>query len=267
MNTSGIEIRETRDEDIDSLIDMFAADGNPHGWSRAKWEYYYRQFPCDAFPIKKTISIIAVETDTQTVVGHFGAVPSQISDMPTMSTTHVMLAPAARGGTTLLKLAQAVASEAQNLGARMLCVFANARFSIVAERLLKWKLLGHLHYKNIAEIDTTAFQDSFRFQAPEAWAQWKFGNTNPAQISVYDKGGETYHQTLKVLKDGHYTAQAYDARWLNVWEPHSEPSDWSQPFVIHPLDDDLPPSVFDITNWHIEMADSDTFEPYKPWQS
>ena len=148
----------------------------------------------------------------------------------------------------------------------MLCVFANARFSIIAERLLKWKLLGHLHFETVKQIDTATFNGQYRFQAPHDWALWKFGNDDDIEIVPYTKDDQVYHQTLKVLKDGQYNAGDHGVDAFNIWVPHHEKSDWSQPFVIHPLSNDLPESVFDITNWCIEMADSDTFEPYKPWQ-
>ena len=64
-------------------------------------------------------------------------------------------------------------------------------------------------------------------------------------------------------------ADAFGVSTLNLWHPDrtlvTETQDWIQPFVFMPLVDDLPSELFDLRNWYVEMGDSDTFEPYKPW--
>lgn len=56
---------------------------------------------------------------------------------------------------------------------------------------------------------------------------------------------------------------------INLWHPdsYSEKADgeWiGSRFSSHPSGD-LPDGLLDIHHWYIEMGDSDTIEPFRPW--
>ncbi len=260
-----IEIRRATDADAPAVVDMLAEHWAEHGWSLGKYRHYYRDYP-EGPPI----SMIAVDTAARRPVAHFGVLPIRISGIPAGLILQVLVRQSHRRGNTLVELARASEGEARRTGARLLVGFANARFAKVAERFLRWRILGYLGFSDTEAIELEPHRHRYHFEYGDAWYRWKFGHDARIYVKPYEKDGATYHQLLKTRDFPRVEANTLGAPRLNLWRPEEhlvEPTgEWSQPLVLVPLAPGLPEDLAEFSRWYVEMGDSDTFEPHQPWR-
>jgi hypothetical protein len=257
-----IELRRTTEADVPGTIAMLHEHWSVQGWGSGKYNHYYRDYPEG-----ETISAIAVED--QKPVAHFGVLPIRVSGIEAGLILQVLVRSDHRRGRTLHDLVRFSENAARESGMRFLCGFANARFAKVAQRMLGWKILGYLRFADVDAIDLTPMRDRYRFEYGDAWYDWKLGRQANVYVHEYAKEDTVHHQLLKTRGFPRLSAKELGVPQLNLWHPDrytaSETSEWSQPIVYVPLDPTLPPDLADISRWYIEMGDSDTFEPHRPW--
>ena len=260
-----ILLRRATEEDVPEVIAMLHEHWSVQGWGAGKYRHYYRDYPEG-----ETLSAIAVDDETNAPVAHFGVLPIRVSGIAAGLILQVLVRSDHRRGKTLVELTSFAKEEMRRAGARFLCGFANYRFAKVAQRLLGWKILGYLRFADVESIDLSLYRDRFAFEYSDAWYDWKLARRDPVYLQRYQKDDAVHHQLIKTRGFPRLSAPELGVPKLNLWHPDrylkEETTEWSQPLVYVPLDDALPRELGDISRWYVEMGDSDTFEPHRPWE-
>jgi predicted N-acetyltransferase YhbS len=254
-------VREATEADVPATVTLLHNQWPT--WSEEKYRYYYRHYP-----VLPTLSLVAVDA-SGAIVAHFGAVPVTVTAMPAGLVVHVVVRPGHRGGSALA----AVISEAERLararGMQFFCGFGNIQFSKVAERFFGWTIAGALAFAEAESFDAAPYRDRLRFEYELSWYAWKFGTDEDVYVRPYAKDGRTLHQLLKIRRRTRVHAADFGVPALSLWPPERYTqvgtAEWSQPFVVRPLTSEVPKAVLSLDRWYIEMGDSDTFEPHRPW--
>ena len=133
--------------------------------------------------------------------------------------------------------------------------FTNNNFAQVLNRFFGWDILGFLNFSNEASFDDQWRENKNCFVYSSEWYQWKFGENKNYYLQQYEKDGKTYNQLLKTLP----TTRSF-FKQINCWNPYKNTEThykkWFQPITIKGC---LSLSR-NISDWYIEMGDSDTFE-------
>lgn len=254
-----ILVREAEDRDIEDIIKLFCEAGsNPYGWNVEKWKYYYRYYSEG-----KPISLIA--TVNGTIVGHYGLQPIRIAELPAMLGLHAYIASNQRGLTILSALMKEVDRVAKSQGIKLICGFANQRFSQVKSTIFKWKTLCWLGFQTgVSEEDYILKQNKkYFFHYSDAWYTWRFGSKKDNYVSVYyDNEKNTHIQLLKTSSNEHHI----ESQNIELWSPRTtfatnQAERFCQPFSVKVYEPSLvAEGILDLRNWNIDMGDSDTFK-------
>lgn len=260
-----IVIREALDSDIEEIVALFCESGsNPYSWNRAKWKHYYRDYP-DGTPISLVATI-----DGQ-IVGHYGLQPIKIGLIPAMLGLHAYVASSQRGLTIISALMKEVDRACIIRGAKLICGFANPKFSLIKSTIFKWKTPCWLGFQNgFSEVDFDLKKSKkFYFNYSANWFNWRFGSKKNKYLSIYfDSINNKHIQLLKYCSD----KPQLNSEDIEAWSPRStystNPSDrFCQPFSIKVFEPELiQEGILDCENWSIDMGDSDTFQ-YTPEES
>lgn len=257
---SDFRIRVAGAREAGAIAALLGAHWTEQAWSEAKYRHYYHDYPEG-----ETVSVVAEEGGV--IVAHVGLVPVRISGTRAFLVLQVLVSKDHRRGGTLVEVLRFAEDEGRRRGARLLCGFGNIRFSRVAERFAKWRIAGYLRFALVEEL--TVPQGRLAFEYSDAWYRWKLGTGASVVIRPYAKDGTTYHQLLKTRGMSAVRATDHGVAALHLFHPDrtsaEATTDWSQPFVVRPLVSDLDPRFEDLRQWYVEMGDSDTFEPHKPW--
>lgn len=257
-----IVIREALESDVDKIVALFCESGsNPYGWNREKWRHYYRDYP-DGTPI----SLIAT-VDGQ-VVGHYGLQPIKIGQIPAMLGLHAYVASSQRGLTIISALMKEVDRVCVLRGAKLICGFANPKFSLIKSTIFKWKTPCWLGFqKGFSEEDIELKRSKkFYFDYSKDWFTWRFASKRDRYVSTYYDLQKNKHIQLLKYCDERDMCQGED---LELWSPRStfgtnQPDGFCQPFSIKVFDPDLiNHGITNYENWSIDMGDSDAFQ-YNP---
>lgn len=254
-----IVIREALDSDIEEIVALFCESGtNPYSWNREKWRHYYRDYP-DGTPI----SLIAT-VDGQ-VVGHYGLQPIKIGLISAMLGLHAYVASSQRGLTIISALMKEVDRTCIASGAKLICGFANPKFSFIKSTIFKWKAVCWLGFQNgFSKEDAELMRSKkFYFNYSDDWFAWRFGSKRDEYVSVYFDSHKTKHVQLLKFCGGKPNFQSEN---LELWSPRSifsssQPDRFCQPFSIKLFDPELiKDGIINCENWSIDMGDSDTFQ-------
>lgn len=260
-----IVIREAIESDVDEIVALFCESGsNPYGWSREKWRHYYRDYP-DGTPI----SLIAT-VDGQ-VVGHYGLQPIKIGQIPAMLGLHAYVASSQRGLTILSALMKEVDRTCIARGAKLICGFANPKFSFIKSTIFKWTTPCWLGFHNgFSEDDADLMRSKkFYFNYSEYWLAWRFSSKRDEYLSIYFDSQN--NKRIQLLKFHEYKLH-FDSENIELWSPRSifnssQPDRFCQPFSIKVFEPELKKEgILNCQNWSIDMGDSDTFQ-YTPEES
>jgi hypothetical protein len=264
MHTSNIKVRPANIDDAQDIVSLFCENGsNPYGWSKDKWHHYYKDYPEG-----NTISFIA--TVNNLVVGHYGILSIKVGSEPAMLGLHAYVSSRCRGLAIISALMQQVDKVCMDFDIGLICGFANPNFTLIKERIFKWKTVCWLGFKkSITEHDIEEFRiKPFRFNYSSNWLQWRFGTIEPQYISLYvDVHGWHHKQLLKTTDLTDTNAIRESEGWSpNYSFPSSIPDFFSQPFSIKVYNKVLlKQGICDYKNWGLEMGDSDSFI-YTPWK-
>jgi predicted N-acetyltransferase YhbS len=262
---NGIRIRPIEASDVPKVVALLESQWPASGWCEPKFHYFYRDYPEG-----RAIAMVALDPEGE-VIAFFGAWPVKVSGIPAGLVLDVVVRGSDRRGGALAELVRESERAARAQGMRFLCGFANRRFAKVAERFFGWKILGYLRFAEVSSIDLRDHNGRFRFEYGPAWYRWKFGRDEDAYVRPFEKDGKTHHQVLKMRAASVLTAAELGVPSLHYWPPEQyskiDDGSWNQPFVVHPLTDGLPQDLGVLSRWLLEMGDSDTFEPYRPWRN
>ncbi|GAB3443592.1 GNAT family N-acetyltransferase [Massilia solisilvae] len=263
MKQLKLEVRETRDADIDGVIALFCETGsNPYNWCPAKWRHYYRDYPEG-----RPLSLVALIDGR--IVGHYGMLPVRIGEHAAMLGVHAYVAADQRGLTVISALMKDVDQRCQAAGIALICGFANPRFTIVKTTVFKWKATCWLGFQQGIGADDLAAAKGrkffFNYSAP--WYDWRFGAAADQYLSRYvDPQGAVHKQLLKTTPRTVAASIAGAEGWSpNSTYPAGREGEFRQPFSMKVFDERLiAQGILEHGNWSIEMGDSDTFQ-YTPW--
>ncbi|MAO41300.1 MAG: hypothetical protein CMK70_14185 [Pseudohongiella sp.] len=252
------QIRRATVADKAGIVTLFQEGGNPHNWSSAKWEYYYRDYP-------EGPAISFVAESEHGIIGHYGLFPVTIGSYRVYMGAHAYVSDSVRGLAVISSLMKSLDEFCVAEQLPFIVGFANQRFTTVKTKLFKWKTPLYASFVSTEKFDPGMFQDRpFQFHYCDDWVTWRFGTSDTPIISKYQKqvGEEPVYQLL-------FTGQKVEAREFGItefecWNPEgyrSEPGEaFTQPFSVKIYDKQWSgPDLLDPENWFIQMADSDTF--------
>lgn len=246
--TSGLKYKEGSIELLQSI------DGNRYNWCEEKFDSYYLNYP---YPQPTAVNLI----ENETVVAFNGILPCRIGNYKAGMMAHTFISPPYRDIRNINLLISKTIEVAKSQGLDMLVGFPNHKFNKILSTLFKWDNIGMMKFVESSEV--LNLDKPFFFNVDSSWYKWKFNEEKDFYIKCYQKDQTFYHQLLKNKKQ-HIKASELGLERLSHWEPIKiekvKDSDWTQPFVLKMLSNDLPGSIKDITNWRIEMGDSDSFE-------
>lgn len=248
-------------DDAEKIVNLLSAHKNPYGWTKKKYLHYYQDYP---YELK--FSVVA-ENDKKEIVGHYGFLQVKITKYTALLGAHAYVREDFRGLEIIKNILNHGIQVAKEKKVDLLCGFANENFTQVLTVLLGWKLAGYLYFDTAESIDFSNSHKLYKFEYDNAWFLWKFKTLKSEYFKVYIKNDVTYHQLLK-MHTSHHIVEAKDHGFskINFWNPAKNSqkklndSDWTQPFTIKILNPLVSQDILDIKNWHIDMADSDTFE-------
>lgn len=259
-----VVVRQATEDDIEEIVGMLGAHWTEQTWSVGKYRHYYANYP-----LGRPLSFVAVADGG--IVAFLGLLPVVVSGISAFLVLQVFVSPHHRRGATLVELVRLAESAARDAGAMFLCGFGNRRFAVVAERFLGWRIPGYLTFVDRESIDLGSYRARFHFEYEDAWYRWKFGVDREVHTQEYARAGVVHRQLLKTRSFPTLEASSLGVTSINLWHPdsYSEKADgaWIQPFLLAPLSASLPAGLLDIHHWYVEMGDSDTIEPYRPWVS
>lgn len=257
-----VVIREAQDSDIEEIIELFCeAGGNPYNWNTEKWRHYYRDYP-DGTPISLVATVNGV------IVGHYGLQPIKIGSIPAMLGLHAYVASSQRGLTIISALMKEVDRACKLSSAKLICGFANPKFSLIKSTIFKWKVFCWLGFQSGVSKEDYILKKSkkFYFNHSEAWLEWRFDSKKDHYLSLYlDSENKRHIQLLKFRGD----KPQIESEKIELWSPRStystdQPGRLCQPFSIKVYDAELiQEGILECDNWSIDMGDSDTFQ-YTP---
>jgi hypothetical protein len=259
-----IIVREANLNDAGEIALLFCENGsNPYDWTAEKWKHYYLDYPEG-----KAISLVA-EIE-RVIIGHYGILPVRIGNEPAAIGMHAYVSKNYRGVSIISLLMQKVDAVCKKHGFDLICGFANPNFSMIKERLFKWKTICWLGFKSnlsINDIEDLKTRNFF-FNYSKNWYAWRFGRLAPNYISSYTDASGIIHKQLLKTTDNTREITIVDTEG---WSPNfmfgsNIINQFSQPFSIKVYNERLLASgIYNYNNWGIEMGDSDTFI-YKPWK-
>lgn len=255
-----MRVRHAKLTDGASIAALFIEKGiNPYHWSANKWRHYY-----DSYTEGEPVSLVLEKSGE--IIGHYGLLPLKVGEWPVMLGLHAYVAAAHRGLPSISRLMGTAQKVAIDRGHVALCGFANPSFTLIKEKLLKWKTLLWLEFD--ADLGPSDFpeqqQSRFFFNYSDSWFDWRFGESRPVYLSDYaDSNGQKFTQLLKAKSNS--DLYGFDLSGIEAWtkkKTHSRrpTSARAQPFSIKVFDDGfLAAGALDPELWKIDMGDSDTF--------
>ncbi|WP_322003675.1 hypothetical protein [Marinobacter alexandrii] len=252
------QIRRATAADNEGIVTLFQEGGNPHNWSSAKWEHYYRDYPEGP-----TISFVA--ESGHGIIGHYGLFPVTIGSYQVYMGAHAYVSESVRGLAVISSLMKSLDEFCVAEQIPFIVGFANQRFTTVKTKLFKWKTPLYASFVSTGKFDPGRFQGRpFQFHYSSDWVTWRFGKSGTPVISKYQKqdGEEPVYQLL--FTERKVEARDFDIGEFECWSPEdysSEPSAvFAQPFSVKIYDKQWSgPDLLDPENWFIQMGDSDTF--------
>lgn len=258
-----IVIREALDSDIEEIVALFCESGsNTYSWNRKKWRHYYRDYP-DGTPI----SLVAT-LDGQ-IVGHYGLQPIKIGLIPAMFGLHAYVATSQRGLTIISALMKEVDRVCIARGAKLICGFANPKFSLIKSTIFRWETPCWLGFQNGFSQEDVLLNKTkkFYFNCSDEWLVWRFGSKKNKYVSMYiDNNKNKRVQLLKYCGE----KPQLKSKDIELWSARStysknQPDRFCQPFSIKVFEPRLlSEGILNCDNWSIDMGDSDTFQ-YNPY--
>lgn len=252
------QTRRATSADKAGIVTLFQEGGNPHKWSSAKWEHYYRDYSEGP-----TISFVA-ESELG-IIGHYGLFPVTIGSYPVFIGAHAYVSESVRGLAVISSLMKSLDEFCVAEKIPFVVGFANQRFTTVKTKLFKWKAALYASFVATEKFDPDAFRNRpFLFHYSSDWATWRFGISNRPIISKYQRQGAE-EGTYQLLFSGEKVeARDFEITEFECWSPEgylSAPSEvFAQPFSVKIYDKDWSgPNLLDPENWFIQMGDSDTF--------
>lgn len=253
-----INVRRGNKNDTTSIVELFSEDGNPHNWTIEKWSRYYESYT-EGKPI-----IFVAEVDDK-IVGHYSLFPISVSGYQTYLGAHAYISIKLRGLAVLSSLMKSLDEFCIANQIPFIIGFANPRFTIIKNKLFKWKTPFYLSFIKKQEYNPSDYINRpYSLNYSAEWFQWRFGKDTPPFISEYIKqdSGDAVYQLL--YANDFTTIQNLGIPNFEVWAPEGyitqQSEDFSQPFSIKIYDKNWEgPDLLDPNNWLLQMADSDTF--------
>lgn len=252
------QVRRATSADTAGIVTLLQEGSNPHNWSAAKWEYYYRDYPEGT-----TVSFLA--ESEHGVIGHYGLFPVTIGNYRVYMGAHAYVSESVRGLAVISSLMKSLDEFCGAEHIPFIVGFANQRFATVKSKLFKWKTLLSASFISTDNFDPGVFRDRpFIFHYSTNWMTWRFGTSDTPIISKYQKqcGEEPVYQLL--FTETNVEARDFGVAEFECWSPEgycADPSEvFAQPFSIKIYDKRWSgPNLLDPENWYIQMGDSDTF--------
>jgi len=238
---------KAKKSDAESIVNLFTESGsNPYKWNISKWEKYYRMYPEG-----KPTSFVVKKKDV--VIGHYGILPVKINNIHGYLGVHAYVSINSRGLEVIKMLLEKIDELISEN--KFIVGFANNNFAQVLKRFFGWDILGYLTFSNEVGFDEKWRENKNCFVYSSAWYKWKFGEKRNYFNQQYVKDGKKYNQLLKTFP----TTKTFFEK-INCWNPSKSTETnhkiWSQPIAIK----GSPSLSRNISDWYIEMGDSDTFE-------
>lgn len=252
------EIRRATAADAEGIVQLFQEGGNPHSWSYQKWHHYYRDYTEG-----ETISFVA--DSEQGIIGHYGLFPVTIGGWDVYMGAHAYVSESVRGLAVISSLMKSLDEFCISEGVPFIVGFANTRFTMVKNKLFKWKTPVYASFVSEQRFDPEQYRDRpFRFQYSSEWPKWRFGQPGPTVISKYRKPDTDAPVYQLLYTEQAVTAKDFDLTAFECWSPEGYQSEqgesFAQPFSIKVYDKQWAgPDLLDPQNWFIQMGDSDTF--------
>lgn len=250
-------VRRAESEDAQGIVKLFSEDGNPHNWTFEKWSYYYEQYTEG-----KTVAFVA-EIDKE-IVGHYGLFPIVVDKNKVYMGAHAYVSASVRGLAVISSLMKSLDRFCISEKIPFIVGFANARFTIVKNKLFKWQTPFYMSFVVEKEFKSTCFNNRpFIFEYTDEWLEWRFKEKKSPIISKYiNSDNNIVHQLL--YAKGSFTAKDFNLNYFEGWSPSgyiiNQSEGFSQPFSIKIYDKNWTgPDLLDPDNWFIQMGDSDTF--------